>query len=106
MRRSWLIDGTRLESVGGSPQFWMYTVKGSSSTTGLGLTPETRAAVTTDYHAIRLWSDSTGSFKVNASFMSLGNGLVKLKKEDGKIIDVPVEKLSPVDQAFVNSLKR
>lgn len=92
-------EGTFVESVGGSPQSWIYNVKGS-------LSQQSAPAVADKYHSPREWSDATGSFKVTASFVSLANGKVKLRKENGAIIEVDIEVLSDGDKSFVNKLRR
>jgi hypothetical protein len=53
--------------------------------------------------AARKWTDTTGKFNVEAEFVEVQNGKVRLKKPDGKIVVVPLEKLSAADQAFVKS---
>ncbi|MCC6510370.1 MAG: hypothetical protein IT423_14800 [Pirellulaceae bacterium] len=52
----------------------------------------------------RTWSDKTGRFKVDAMFVGQENGVVKLQRPDGKQVNVPLEKLSPQDQAFIRQL--
>ncbi len=47
---------------------------------------------------LRTWADATGRFKIEAEFVSLDAGKVSLKRNDGKIIVVPLEKLSSEDQ--------
>ena len=49
----------------------------------------------------RTWTDLTGSFKVDAEFVSLSMGKVKLRKKDGDEIEVPREKLSEQDQQWL-----
>jgi len=98
-------EGTHLESVGGSTLSWMYIVKGSASVVQPIAESVPNVPPKNDYHAMREWSDASGGFKVKASFVSLGNGHVKLKKEDGKVIDVSIDKLSIEDQEFINKLK-
>jgi nitrite reductase/ring-hydroxylating ferredoxin subunit len=52
----------------------------------------------------REWSDATGTYKVEAYFISLANGLVKLKRaDDGRLVDVPLDKLSDTDKEWVRS---
>jgi hypothetical protein len=51
--------------------------------------------------AFRTWTDNTGSFKVSAEFVSFGNGKVKLRKQDGNEVTVPLERLSTADVEFV-----
>ncbi|QDU29891.1 hypothetical protein ETAA8_50070 [Anatilimnocola aggregata] len=46
----------------------------------------------------RTWTDSTGKFKVEAAFLSLADGQVQLKKNDGKVIALPFDRLSTDDQ--------
>ncbi|MFG0263662.1 MAG: trypsin-like peptidase domain-containing protein [Rhodopirellula sp. JB055] len=49
----------------------------------------------------RLWSDRSGKFSTPAEFIRLESGVVRLRKNDGSVIDVPLSKLSPADQRFV-----
>ncbi|RCS41417.1 hypothetical protein DTL42_22940 [Bremerella cremea] len=54
----------------------------------------------------REWTDQTGKFKTEAEFISLKDGIVKLRKPDGKEITVPQDKLSYSDQAFLSKLPK
>lgn len=49
----------------------------------------------------RTWTDSTGKHKTEAEFVDCTDGVVRLKKDDGAVISVPMEKLSEADQEFV-----
>ncbi len=49
----------------------------------------------------RTWRDTTGKFKVEAAFIDFRDGKVQLTKEDGSIVNVPVQKLSENDQKYV-----
>lgn len=49
----------------------------------------------------RTWTDATGQFEVEAEFGGCAFGTVKLKKPDGSIVEVPLEKLSEEDQAWI-----
>jgi hypothetical protein len=49
----------------------------------------------------REWTDSTGTFQVQAEYLGLEDGKVRLKKADGNVIAVPLERLSQADQDFV-----
>ncbi len=49
----------------------------------------------------RTWKDATGKFEIQATFVKLDGENVILKKADGKTIKVPLEKLSPIDQGYV-----
>lgn len=40
------------------------------------------------------WTDSSGQFRVEAEFERYANGLVYLKKSDGRVLSVPVQRLS------------
>ena len=53
---------------------------------------------------LREWSDSTGTYKVKAYFKSFANGLVKLRRDDdGRLVDVPLDRLSDNDKAWIQS---
>lgn len=49
----------------------------------------------------RDWNDDTGKYTIRAAFVSFINGVVKLQKETGELIDVPIEKLSEADREWV-----
>lgn len=54
----------------------------------------------------RTWTDSTGKYKVEAEFVDFQDGSVRLRKTDGKMIALPLKKLSAADQRFVTHLTR
>jgi hypothetical protein len=49
----------------------------------------------------RTWNDATGAFSLEAEFLGVEDGKVKLKKSDGKTVSVPLDKLSKEDQDYV-----
>ena len=51
----------------------------------------------------REWSDASGQNKVEAEFVGVKDGNVVLRKPDGKLAQVPLNKLSAADQTFVQS---
>ncbi len=46
----------------------------------------------------RTWSDKTGKFQIEAQLESFDGKFVKLKRRDGTVVSVPVEKLSEADR--------
>jgi len=50
---------------------------------------------------MRTWSDSSGKFKIKATFLELRNEKVILEKDDGSQVAIPLDKLSVADQAAV-----
>jgi len=50
--------------------------------------------------AMRTWHAATGAYTVRATFVALESDNVTLKKADGRVIKVPLEKLSKVDQEY------
>jgi hypothetical protein len=50
----------------------------------------------------RMWSDKDGGHQIRAQYIGKDGNKVKLKKENGKIIKVPLNKLSDADQSYVN----
>ncbi len=53
------------------------------------------------HEAYRTWTDSSGTFTVEAEFVGLNDGKVRLKKRDGKVIAVALSQLSEEGQDFV-----
>ena len=54
----------------------------------------------------RTWTDATGNFTIEAEFAGLDDGVVRLKKNDGTIVEVPVGKLSGDDRLWVARNRR
>lgn len=54
----------------------------------------------------RTWTDSTGKFKIDAEFVSLASEQVQLLRPDGKLITLPIEKLSAADQEQARKLAK
>lgn len=52
----------------------------------------------------RVWTDSTGKFRIEAELVSTSEGLVVLKTKEGKEITLSIERLSEPDQAFLKEL--
>lgn len=56
---------------------------------------------------VRTWTSTDGSFRVEAEFLSLIGGTVRLKRTDsGETVDVRLSQLSNEDREFVRSLKK
>jgi hypothetical protein len=68
------------------------------------LTGKPAAEVVATEESERTWSDNTGKFKLQATLLSNTAGTVRLKKPDGKVISLPVAKLSKANQQYL--LKR
>ncbi|NLF08606.1 MAG: hypothetical protein GX594_11600, partial [Pirellulaceae bacterium] len=51
--------------------------------------------------ASRTWTSSDGRFRTEAELLGFADGKVRLKKGDGKVIEVPLESLSAADRRFV-----
>ena len=57
-------------------------------------------------HAIRTWSDSSGKFSVEAEFVSYTAGKVKIRRKDGTVVELKLDRLSEEDQEWIkNRLK-
>lgn len=52
----------------------------------------------------RIWKDRTGNFKVEAEFLGVSNGKVRLHKVNGVVIDVPVDKMASEDVKLIKNL--
>lgn len=53
---------------------------------------------------VRTWIDSTGQHKVAASFLEFKDGVVHLKKEDGTVLKIGIDRLSESGQAYVREM--
>ena len=53
----------------------------------------------------RTWTDSTGTFSVEAELATVQQGKVQLRKTDGSTVTVPVAQLSEPDRRYLASLK-
>ncbi len=53
----------------------------------------------------RTWTDRSGKFSVDAEFVEVLEDKVVLRRADGKLIKVPLERLSTKDRAYVNTLQ-
>lgn len=51
--------------------------------------------------AAREWTDNSGQHSIEAELVDHKDGIVQLKRSDGKVISLPFEKLSETDQAFL-----
>ncbi len=54
--------------------------------------------------AIRKWTDASGTRSFNAELVSFKDGNLTLKREDGKVIELSLDKFSQADQDYVKSL--
>lgn len=52
---------------------------------------------------LRTWKDVSGEYSTVAEFVSLKDGKVQLKKQNGSVISVPLERLSEADRAYAKS---
>jgi SLA1 homology domain 1, SHD1/Protein of unknown function (DUF3887) len=82
------------------------TLDASDKISGLYVTPSASgpAAGSTSDSPVREWSDATGKYRVYAELMGVKDGKVQLKKSDGKVITIPLAKLSAQDQDALKKL--
>ena len=52
----------------------------------------------------RVWTDSTGRFKVEARLKGVNQGKAILEKSDGSVFEISLDRLSSSDQAYLRSL--
>jgi TolB-like protein len=50
---------------------------------------------------LRQWSTRSGSSKTNAALVGFKDGMVQLRKDDGTVVSIAIEKLSNTDQEYV-----
>lgn len=76
---------------------------GSRSATGTGRSAPSKPGGSPERET-RLWTDSTGKFKIEAKYDSLNDGVVHLIKPDGTLTKIPLDKLSDDDRALAERL--
>jgi SLA1 homology domain 1, SHD1 len=55
---------------------------------------------------IRQWTSASGTYHVNAKVLSATDTSARLLKADGKIADVPLDKISKEDRAYIERVQR
>jgi hypothetical protein len=75
-------------------------LRGRSVAEPAGATPTAAAA------GMRIWTDNTGTYKIEAVYAGLDDGKVKLKRKDGREVAVPLDRLSEADQKLVEELRK
>ncbi len=53
----------------------------------------------------REWKDITGNFSIEAELVKVSDGKVELRRSDGRLIAVPINKLSERDRRYLESLR-
>jgi SLA1 homology domain 1, SHD1 len=77
---------------------WSLAEKVASQPPGLAATYDAAASL-----EIRIWSDSTGKHSVQSTLIEAHGDNVYLQRLDGKIIAVPVSRLSDANRKYVDS---
>jgi len=54
----------------------------------------------------RTWTDSAGKHTVEAEFFRLDDGVVRICREDGRVVKLPLKRLSEEDQKYVAKLEK
>lgn len=56
--------------------------------------------------SVRTWTDASGRFKNQGAVVDLTEGQVNLCRDDGRMVAIPFEKLSPIDRKLVEELRQ
>lgn len=72
---------------------------------GLALALNSILAVASAAEPIRTWTDASGQYRIEAKFLSRGNGEVELQKQDRTKLRVPLDKLSTADRDYVAAIE-
>ena len=54
---------------------------------------------------LRTWTDVSGQFEIRARLMLVSAGTFVLAREDGRLINVPADKMSQQDRHYVDQLE-
>ena len=66
----------------------------------LGASPDKPEALT---QSLRTWTDVTGQFRIKATLVQKVGNIVRLKKESGEVIAIPLNKLSEQDRRLIET---
>jgi small-conductance mechanosensitive channel len=98
-----LLDQTRKDAAGRSQKYEEQIAKLQARLAGQ--TPRAQPAgpqaPPTSGATVRTWSDATGQFRVEAELVEIKDATAVLKKSDGKLLQVPLSKLSNADREYV-----
>lgn len=73
-------------------------LKSSDSFASSNGTPASIPKKQSNSNTFRLWTDSTGTYHLKAKMQVI---MIRLEKEGGGVIDIPINKLSPNDKSFI-----
>lgn len=62
-------------------------------------------SVSSAWAEVRTWSSASGKFSVQAELIEVVDGKARLRKEDGRVIAVPIAKLSSADRRLLMAQK-
>jgi hypothetical protein len=54
-----------------------------------------------DVKALRMWTDASGNYRIEARFVSVQDGVVRLQKANGRYVRIAYDQLCSTDQGFV-----
>ena len=57
-------------------------------------------------YEFRTWKDATGNFSVKAKLIEFDDKNVKIEKEDGRVVSIPIEKISEDDLSYLADLEK
>lgn len=66
--------------------------------------PKTIATHPEPLTSVRTWKDASGKFTIEAKLLLVANGKLVLSRTDGKLVTVPLDKMSQADQSFIENL--
>jgi hypothetical protein len=72
----------------------------------LALVRGTGGASAAGASAFRTWTDNTGTFRLEAEFLGVADGKVRLRRKDSREIAVPLDRLSAADKQEVERLQQ
>ncbi|MGB6043618.1 MAG: SHD1 domain-containing protein, partial [Pirellulales bacterium] len=86
-----------IDRLGDDSQAWIKEHAGNKDR------PATGAATPTG-SKVRKWSDVGGRFSIEAELLGVSAGKVRLRKSDGSVVTVALEKLSQADREFISKI--
>jgi S1-C subfamily serine protease len=75
--------------------------EGAANAASVGRNSESHSAEIDKHSILRAWTDRSGQHQIQAKYLGMADGKVKLEKADGTVILVSLATLSEADQRFI-----
>lgn len=98
-----VVDGTDTRTLSNGDSFSMFVLRPLTKDEQAKLDAAV-AELTASETTVRTWTDSTGKHKIEAELIDLIDNVAHLKKQDGTVVKIPLQKLGTDDRKLAQEL--